>query len=257
MTEKEFTPDQESKDKDYGFPFVEVQPIQGKSQEKVEPVPVSETASETPSEAVFVQEKEKVLEPEVVLPEAETISIPEQRIESAGIQHKAKEKKSSMPMVISLLFLIVLILAAMAYFLYLETGEPEEIVTEQVEEVQQEEVQEYGNVWESDEVEDQIEEELAPAEEVIPSGGLLTIINSRAGSPRYFVVISSLPSEESARKIAQPYLDRGVDLWMVFPFGENKNYRLAVGQFDDIEAASRAVENAKPTYGESIWILKY
>lgn len=254
MTEKEKTPDQESKDKDYGFPFVDVQPIQGKRQEDI-PTTVSQVSAEASSKEVLDKEKGAVLEQEAALPEAETISIPEQRIEAAGIQHKAKEKKSSMPMVISLLFLIVLILAAMAYFLYLEPGKTEETLADKKEEVQKEEAQEYGNVWESEEAE--VQEQSSPEEVVVPSGGLLTVINSRASSPRYFVVISSLPSEESARKIAQHYLDKGVSLWMVFPFGENTNYRLAVGQFDDIETASKAVEEAKPTYGESIWILKY
>ena len=64
-------------------------------------------------------------------------------------------------------------------------------------------------------------------------------------------------SERLAREEADKYLGLNKNTWIIFPYGDIRNYRIAVGKFDNIESATEAWETAKGEFGEAIWILKY
>jgi len=239
-----------SDDKDYGFPFVKVEPFQNPLQ--------NETF------ALSDEDKEKG-------------SVPKETSESsvvppAAIQHKSKEKpkkeKNRVPLLLSLVVLILVVLASMAYFLYYSPGqngktETAEVTEEKIETPQVEPQIEIENLPES--VPDSLPAEVVetpPA--VVPapttptsSGGKLIVLNAKEDVSYYQLVVASLPNERIAREEAQVFLEKGKDIWLIFPSGDTKNYRLSVGKYSSFKAAAEALASAKADFNESTWILKY
>jgi hypothetical protein len=92
--------------------------------------------------------------------------------------------------------------------------------------------------------------------ESTPSGTLVRI-ESKKERPQYFIVVGSLPSEALAVKEAALYYDRAQTLYLIFPYDDVKNYRLAIGAFGSFSSATAELESAKGRYSEALWILKY
>lgn len=82
-------------------------------------------------------------------------------------------------------------------------------------------------------------------------------ISTKLEKPRYFIVVGSLPSENLAIQQAEVYKDRAQVIYLILPYGNIPNHRLAVGYFDSLNDASNEVERIKNQYKEQLWILKY
>ncbi|MCH7412280.1 SPOR domain-containing protein [Belliella sp. R4-6] len=242
----------DDQDKDYGFPFVELVPLNDLS-ENIDEIVGQEQQIESIEEVESQQIPTKVIESTIIeqKPEAKK-QINEHKI--------VEKKKSTTPMVIGLVLLMLVVLGSMAYFLYYVPNSDQGKVSESIE-ANQEPEEVSSLVTAEIDTEDNVEEETAEVEEeeiiAATTEPELTIINSREASPRYFIVVGSVVAERYARQEVQQYLEKGHDTWIIFPYGDIKNYRIAVGKFDNIETATEAWEKAKGEFGDAIWILKY
>jgi cytoskeletal protein RodZ len=240
-------------DKDYGFPFVEVTPL------------VSNVFSD--KKGTVESDTGSLITPEVEVPV--TPQIPKPLVSSIKIKSDKKSsgrKKSQLPLLMSLVFLIVIILGAIAYFLYylpeseklLQSSSPisseEMIAEEQVSDI-------FEESYTEEEIDDSVSETVIDVPTVTPTveavTGEIIVVDSRGEIPYYNVIIASSPNERIARTEAQKIIDKGRSVWIIFPFGNTNNYRISVGRYEDLESATKAMEVAKVELNESSWILKY
>lgn len=242
----------DSADKDYGFPFVKVEPLSSPLQ--------NETSAQLP------EEKDKPAE------QIETFDKPVTKPTAIRFESKEKpesKKKSQVPLLFSLVLLILIVLASMAYFLYYLPIQEEEIQTAESTDIKMEEPQTLPESVETEYVPEVSPDSLnAEVVETPPisapsptnasaSGGQLIVLNAKEDIRYYHLVVASLPNERIAREEAQVFLDRGKDIWLIFPTGDTRNYRLSVGKYSSFKAASEALPTAKADFNESTWILKY
>lgn len=244
----------EQNESDYGFPFVEITPLKAKEESKAR---------------ALNQKVEEPKQPEI--PSINPIKIEKQ---TAGPTPIATRKRSQVPLQFSLVMLILIILSAMAYFLYfLPEGEKQKQMPSRVELV--EKAEESGAdldlLVEGDEVEEVIgvtETEDKPVETIpefvqeqpspsVLGPGTVHRITERGASVRYFIIVSSTPSQKVALEQAESLLKNNADVWVIYPFGDNANYRVSISQFPVFADALTAMEKSKAEFGESIWILKY
>ena len=74
---------------------------------------------------------------------------------------------------------------------------------------------------------------------------------------RYFLVVASLVSEKLAKAEAEKYFDEEKNIFIIHPYGNINNFRVAIAKFDNINDALLALEKAKKDINNSSWILKY
>ncbi len=224
-------------DKDYGFPFVEVKPLQAKAKHTFE------------KEVIPALPKTEISKP------LEIKSLTE-----SSLLTGRKTRKNQSPLLLSLLFLIVIILGAMAYFLYLVPGQEEYVepllsTTENAQEEPPTALENDDNPEASTPITDSNETDDPSSN---PTGtGELIIVNAKGPQAVWFIIAGSLPNERLAREEAQELLNKGVDVWLISPYGDTRNYRLSVGRYESFQSATEALEKTKVEFGESLWILKY
>jgi hypothetical protein len=239
-----------SADKDYGFPFIKVEPLHN-------PVQNEETLN------FHAEEKERNAEEKEAFTEIQAEPTP---IKFESPEIPSRNRKSHVPLLFSLVLLILIILGSMAYFLYFLPGkeiESNPAVSEEINEEPQ--IQPEVEIEEPEEaVVDSITlqaTETLPAAVPPPSaastGGNLIVVDSKEDIRYYHLVVASLPNERIAREEAQVFLDKGKDIYLIFPTGDTRNYRLSVGKYSSFKAASEALPTAKADFNESTWILKY
>ncbi len=87
--------------------------------------------------------------------------------------------------------------------------------------------------------------------------GTIVRIDSKADRPQYFIVVGSLPNERLALDEAKNYQGKAAEIFLIAPYEESRNYRLAVGKYSSFKSAAEDLERIKSNYSESLWILKY
>ncbi|MCH6198866.1 SPOR domain-containing protein [Aquiflexum sp. LQ15W] len=240
-----------SADKDYGFPFVKAEPLHSDV-----PQEISKPSGDITEIATL--QKEHLADQHSV---ATAI-----KFESAEIPER--KKKSQVPLLFSLILLILIVLASMAYFLYYLPGQSEIVETPEITENKTEETQVQPEVeieesaeTLSDSIVSEVVETPSPVVTspaiVGSTGGKLIVLTAREESSNYHLVVASLPNERIAREEAQVFLDKGKDIWLIFPSGDTRNYRLSVGKYSSFKSATDALAAAKADFNESTWILKY
>lgn len=75
--------------------------------------------------------------------------------------------------------------------------------------------------------------------------------------PRYFIVVSSVPTAGLAMKEVEKYQSRVNQLYLISPYEGSPNYRLAIGNYSSFPKADEALNQLKEDYTEDLWILKY
>ncbi len=264
MTNKENRKHIEEEDKDFGFPFVDVVPLEIKAKKEFEteidpveePSEVSDVAavqipaiSEAPKSKEVLAKKSEVISPKAI----------EIKKQDRSIVKQERKKNSKMPLYFSMTLLVLIMLGAMAYFLYyipeFEDKSQDIVATAptEVEIIQDVEV-EASDDMDVEELTQEIEEISAPVASAVPQ---LKLVQSRETNPRYFIIVGSVISENFARREAEKYMNDGYDTWIVFPYNDIRNFRIAIGQFESLDAATPDWEAAKKVYGNEIWILKY
>lgn len=262
--------------KDYGLPFVEITPLH--------PEPILKVKKEKPAKEEVVQENE-ILKP-LVIQEPEPVSIEnpsEVRSESekyTAIPREEREvlKKKSSSLWIWIASFLALILVGVIIF-QIQKGSASDStenapeaestavqndqnqVAEELKNTPDQEIQTIENQQIiPDSVSIQIQPELTPQtgttiESTQP--GTLVRIESKKERPQYFIVVGSLPSEALAVQEAALFYDRAPTIYLILPYDEVTNYRLAIGAFGTFSSATAELERAKGLYTEALWILKY
>ncbi|TFV97841.1 SPOR domain-containing protein [Algoriphagus kandeliae] len=280
--------------KDFGLPFVEVKTL--KEQQKLPQKAVkvdADSAQEKPMEAAELRKKirsqipVKPVEPSEISPKEEVTVKPEQSVQSyenkKEVVQKAEDrvipKKKTPSWVIYVLFIGLLLVSAVVWQLMKEkdsapvTTEQINMEQEPIAQVEQEVVQEPENIQE--EIPQQVsenqqtEEETPRAQNPNPPAAetgttiersverSLIRIESREDRSRYFIVVGSLPSERLAVAKSEEYWDRASELYLITPYEDSPNYRLAIGRYYSFSQANQALSEIKDDYSEALWILKY
>lgn len=235
MTKMDSENKESAKDKDYGFPFVDVVPVRPISNEPFEPI------TENPLEEI--QRLEKIISRLTALLE--------------------KKNKSRSPLLLSLILSMVVIMMGMAYLLYFLPNQKEEVpnlISEEIvnaeitpilieEEVLLEEENDLAEPIEVTDVLVEVVEEVKVAE-IIP-------ITEKESLPSFYIIAGSLPNERLARIEAEKTLGKVPTVWLISPTGNTRNYRISVGKYDNLPSATEALQKAKLEFDESLWILKH
>lgn len=210
-------------DKDFGLPKVEITPIQPKGK------------PEGPS-------KSKEMAPGSGQGPLKT-SGSEAKTGKSEANPEKRNKRNKGLWIIWLLVFLILGLGAWFYFndSQDEPSVQEPIVEEEIEIPQPSEPEQTPN---------EVPEE--PVEEIT-----LTEITSRADLPRYFVVVGSFIDQDLARDYSQELNRKGLNTFLIHPYGEISFFRLAIGHFESFNLAVKEMNRVKADFNENLWVLKY
>lgn len=197
----------------------------------------------------------------------------------SGSRHGGnQDKKSNAPLVISLLFALLLVLAALWYFFGQDMFGTDPI-SQQTDEVEnttpdtQDTTQGDTNVDNDaggDEFGDGNPGDFGGAEESTTENdvsgnyavdgegverGTLDVIDSRTG--RTYVIVGSFFDEDLARDYAAELGKQGINTTLLMPASGKSFYRLSVADFDTITEAINNLDDYRATYGISLWIIRY
>lgn len=87
--------------------------------------------------------------------------------------------------------------------------------------------------------------------------GTLVRVTEKADRPQFFIIVGSLPNEAMALEEANQYMNRAETVYLILPYEEVKNYRLAIGTSRGFTAINEELARVKDQYSEDLWILKY
>ncbi|MBN3581869.1 hypothetical protein JYB64_05675 [Algoriphagus aestuarii] len=277
--------------KDYGLPYVEVTPILPTVQEESAKEESNHQSVAEPIEVVEVvaseMEDSKESESNIQAPEAPIIEasqaktedvasepIPSKRVENKPI---AREEKKSNSWVVIVLILAVLIVSVIVWQLMSQgngsqvsetTAANQETINSQPQAAQPAVEKPLTEEMQSSENQDSIPESNSSLEEPVESQqtgttidrtGAETLIRveSKSDRPQYFIVVGSLPNEKMAISESAQYFGRASSVYLILPYEDVKNYRLAIGSFSSFRKASEELDLIKDQYTEALWILKY
>lgn len=88
-----------------------------------------------------------------------------------------------------------------------------------------------------------------------PVPGTVQTISAATG--RFYVVVSSSIDGDLAMDYAQKMAAEGNSPRLIQPFGKDKFYRVALGDYDSWDSAVSASSTFSTTDGSPVWVLKY
>ncbi|MDN5213585.1 SPOR domain-containing protein [Fulvivirgaceae bacterium BMA12] len=203
-------------------------------------------------------------------------------VRSAGNSNNL-ERKSKAPLIVTLLFVFLVILAAFWYFIgqdLFDSGQ----VSQQNEQVDDTPTDDQNNANVDNDLgagdtgtdpddsdlgddntndaetgQDNFEVDDQPIDTGISgettTRGTLTTINAPTG--RTYVIIGSFFDEDLARDYGAKLGREGVSTTLIMPSSNKKFYRLSVEDFGSISEAVNSLDGLKATYGNSLWVIKY
>lgn len=264
MAEKESSSKQWSDPKDFGLPFVEITPLPtGKTKAKVK-----ETQTEV---AVSVVESPKV----EVAPKQETTRESKQTRPLSPPKAPSATKSGSKAWVWVVVFVLIGAVSVIVWQLqsgaFLGSGsinQVDKVSSESISQIQKKPL---------DQVASLSSDSLARADSLVGTGvdsDLATAANSgttiastssinflpitsKGEKKRFFLVIASLPNEPLIKDFAAKMTLRPAELYLITPYTDSPNYRLAIAKFDSWNAASAELAKVKAQYGSDLWILNY
>lgn len=264
MAEKESSPQQWSDPKDFGLPFVEITPL-------------SSAKSKT---------KAKEIQPEVVVPVAEAT-----KVETAPKQEKKKDTKQSRPVtetksrpekksssktwVWVVVFVFVGAVSVIVWQLQSGSLLSSDFGDQGNKELAQELPEEKKAIAEVTPV--PATDSLAKGDSLAAIGATSNLattansgttiastsqanlipITSKGEKKRFFLVIASLPKESLIKDFAAKMTVKPTTMYLINPYTDSPNYRLAIGKFDTWNAASDELAKVKAQYAADLWILNY
>ena len=87
--------------------------------------------------------------------------------------------------------------------------------------------------------------------------GTLIRVTEKADRAQFYIIVGSLPNEAMALKEAEQYKDRAETIYLIMPYEDVTNYRLAIGTSRGWSAINEELDRVKDQYTEDLWILKY
>jgi hypothetical protein len=85
----------------------------------------------------------------------------------------------------------------------------------------------------------------------------LTEIRSREENPRFFVVVGSFNNEAMAKDFSENLHQKEMNTYLVYPYGDISNYRLAIAHFPSFDQALNELNRVKDDFKQDLWVLKY
>lgn len=82
-------------------------------------------------------------------------------------------------------------------------------------------------------------------------------VEQKEGNTRYYLVVGSFASEQETARYIQNSGDKFAEYYLVYPFKKNKNYRLAIGSYSTWKEASAKLKEIKAQDSTGYWILNY
>ena len=261
--------------KDFGLPWVELKPIKG-----IEPISEPEEKEVEESTSAPMADSEEIFQTEIV-PEIEVSKKKSEVKEKPSQKPVSKPEKKEKKSFAWAWIVVVLAIAVVGIILWqmqnstldqstsiqaetkpvIQSPEPEKIQDSVAQIAATEVLQDSENQVSS--------EKSSPGDlnisKLVESGttiaqsvkGNLIRIESKAERPLYFIVVGSVPSEQDALKLAPGFQARVSEVFLILPYAESSNYRLAIGKFPSFRTAAEELEKIKSQYTEELWILKY
>lgn len=293
MPDNSFENKQWSDPKDYGLPYVEITPLDSVDSNKsvsVKAQPAEEPfVSKVNEDGKLLEEGKEV---DLILEsKTENLTQEKKEVEPTKSLEKAEKKASSsipknstnapekkksswVPVV---LILAVVVISVIVWQLLSQGNEAQslenqtvQVETPIVEEtsvpptVENSEIEEIQSAENQDSISNSnssLEEPLETSQTgtTIDRTAVETLIRveGKSDRPQYFIVVGSLPNERMAIAESEQYLDRVSSIYLILPYEDVKNYRLAIGSFTSFRKASEELESIKDQYTEALWILKY
>lgn len=243
MTKKERDDDQSKKeeDKDFGLPEVEITPISKEEPASPKPIPIPPSGKEEqPLSTPVPGQEEKAI--------GETT-----KGEYKAEKQQEKKKKSNKAGLLILLLLFVGIIGFAAWYLSggMGPGKENEInapVTSTEEST--------TPITEPEpEVAEAVPEE--PEKPAMEEEISMTEIDTKADTPRYFVVVGAFIDGDLARDYSDKLNEQGKSTFLILPGYGSKFHMLAIGDFDNVEDATAMIQDEQPDFEETLWVLKY
>ncbi len=262
MAEKESSPKQWSDPKDFGLPFVEITPLSSaKSKTKVK-----ETQAE---EVVQVADTSKV----ETAPKQEKKKDSKQTRPISPPQAPSAKKSSSKTWVWVVVFAFIGALSVIVWQLQSESIMSSDLGDQGNKELPQDlpvankALVTAGSAPDTLAKEDSLTTSTAATNLTTTSNSgtnlaptnpvSLTPITAKGEKKRFFLVIASLPTETLIKDFAAKMTVRPAAMYLITPYADSPNYRLAVGKFDSWNAASEELNRVKAQYAADLWILNY
>ncbi|MCE7054563.1 hypothetical protein LZF95_07750 [Algoriphagus sp. AGSA1] len=261
MTDKSVDNKQWTDPKDYGLPYVELVPLTQIRQPKRE---------EEIATAIDVAEVKKRTMQTITpsLAQAETISRQE---------HKIEEKKSdnSWIWIAALLALgVMLVIIWQMNKTVVSEQDSTVLASKSVEGVAKQENDEVAvnvsageesEIYDNQAVVSDSVSSPTPAAESVQTGttiapkvsGNLVRVTEKGDRPQFYIIVGSLPNEALALKEAEQYKNRAETVYLIMPYEDVTNYRLAIGTSRGWTAINEELTRVKDQYTEDLWILKY
>jgi hypothetical protein len=226
-------------DRDFGFPFVDVKPINLENKENLA--------------SIEIEDQDEKLNDDYL-----------EAIASENLSEKRPNRSFGW---ILWTFIFLILLALAAYFLY-DSGLYTKF-TDRLFSTQESINSEPLPIFQDDSVLDMegLEEDqsiIAPEIEEIEGVAQTPELNKNDIIPikekvlgRYFIVVSSLINENLAITEAEKYKGKSPNVYVIYPYGNIPNFRIAIGKYDTIDAALEDLEKTKIEINNSSWILKY
>ncbi len=85
----------------------------------------------------------------------------------------------------------------------------------------------------------------------------LVRVTEKADRPQFYIIVGSLPNEALALEESSQYLDRAETVYLILPYEDVTNYRLAIATSRGWTAINEELARVKDQYSEDLWILKY
>ena len=261
MTGKTADSNQWTDPKDYGLAFVEVVPLAQaqtpkKEEEQAAPIDVAEVKRKT---------IQAIKQP---LAEAEKVSRAEYKLEE-------KRSNNSWIWIAAILTLaVVVVIIWQMNKSVVPASDSGAIVSESIEGLAAEENDEVAiNSTPSEETQitdnqDDISDSISsvsPVPESTQTGttiaskvsGTLVRVTEKADRPQFYIIVGSLHNEAMALEEAEQYKNRAETIYLITPYDDVTNYRLAIGTSTGWTAINEELARVKDQYTEDLWILKY
>ncbi|MGY6558169.1 MAG: SPOR domain-containing protein [Nitritalea sp.] len=272
--------EQEKREKDFGFPFVETvnlyQLNQKREHERIKRKKEAQSSTESmesPAVAASSPPKEK----------------PRKRVSAS----RKEAKRGPSRVAITAVFLLIFLMFGLWYMLEFGLPMPEKVAVAVEEKLSQEmpsqtevagtdleagpslsgasesgeglDAQQTGEEAEAPEIElsatgrvtsAEVSEAKASAPERVTSAEVMRLDGSnRKGN--YYLIVASFPSEAVSLTEAKKYLNQTNNVYLLAPLDAKSNFRIAVASYDTVEEGQRALPEARKTFGQGAWILKY
>lgn len=250
--------------KDYGLPFVEVVPlnqsIPAKKEEEVRaPIDVSEVKKRT------------IQSVKPSFADAEKVSKPEQKEQNVD----AKKSNNSWVWIAALLALaVVIVIIWQMNKSVVPAQDSVELVSESIEGLAVEEndavplnstPSEETQLADNQSTISDSMTSVSPVAESAQTGttiasevsGTLVRVEEKAERAQFYIIVGSLPNEALALEEAEQYKNRAETVYLILPYEDVTNYRLAIGTSRGWTAINEELARVKDQYIEDLWILKY